>query len=126
MKVHEKTTYATRVNFKTAKMIHPEPSDEEKDDSDDDGHVVNVKDDPQFTLAVTRGLYLAEPERSINRQLSVVINVFKNICSFTWNLMTIIVSLLYAMKHYHYWFASLLQIHEQVTNIISISIDHIN
>ncbi|KAK2165290.1 hypothetical protein LSH36_52g03004 [Paralvinella palmiformis] len=25
-----------------------------KDDSDDDGHVVNVKDDPQFTLAVTR------------------------------------------------------------------------
>jgi len=53
LKVHEKTTYATRVNFKTAQMIHPESSEEEKEDSDEDG-ALNVKDDPQFTLAVTR------------------------------------------------------------------------
>ena len=56
LKVHEKTTYATRVNFKTAQMIHPQSSDEEKEDSDDDGgRALDVKDDPQFTLAVTRG-----------------------------------------------------------------------
>ncbi len=37
-------------------MIRPADSDEEKEKSDeDDGKAVAVKDDPQFTLAVTRG-----------------------------------------------------------------------
>ena len=54
--MQEKTTYATRVNFKTASMIRPADSDDEQDKSDeDDGKSVAVKDDPQFTLAVTRG-----------------------------------------------------------------------
>ena len=56
LRVHEKTTYATRVNFKTAQMIHPADSDDDQADSDEDeGRAVAVKDDPQFTLAVTRG-----------------------------------------------------------------------
>ena len=56
LKVHEKTTYATRINFKTASMIRPADSDEEeKKEEEDDGKAVAVKDDPQFTLAVTRG-----------------------------------------------------------------------
>jgi len=55
LKVHEKTTYATRINFKTASMIRPADSDEEGEKSDeDDGKAVAVKDDPQFTLSVTR------------------------------------------------------------------------
>ena len=54
--MHEKTTYATRVNFKTASMIRPADSDDEQSQSDeDDGRAVAVKEDPQFTLAVTRG-----------------------------------------------------------------------
>ena len=57
LKVHEKTTYATRINFKTASMIRPADSDDDKEKSDeDDGRAVAVKDDPQFTLAVTRGI----------------------------------------------------------------------
>ena len=38
-------------------MIHPmESDDEDEDQSDeDDGKAVAVKDDPQFTLAVTKG-----------------------------------------------------------------------
>ena len=37
-------------------MIRPADSDDEQDKSDeDDGKSVAVKDDPQFTLAVTRG-----------------------------------------------------------------------
>ena len=60
LKVHEKTTYATRINFKTAQMIRPADSDEEQEKSDeDDGRAVAVKDDPQFTLAVTRGTLLS-------------------------------------------------------------------
>ncbi|XP_045165037.1 cilia- and flagella-associated protein 100-like isoform X3 [Mercenaria mercenaria] len=53
LKVHEKTTYASKVNFKTAQMIKPTDSDEEKDDEETD-KAVAVKDDPQFTIAVTR------------------------------------------------------------------------
>ncbi|KAL4227041.1 hypothetical protein ACF0H5_015017 [Mactra antiquata] len=53
LKVHEKTTYASKVNFKTAQMIKPTDSDEEKDEEDTD-KAVAVKDDPQFTIAVTR------------------------------------------------------------------------
>ena len=57
--MHEKTTYATRVNFKTASMIRPADSDDEQSQSDeDDGRAVAVKEDPQFTLAVTRGWWL--------------------------------------------------------------------
>ena len=38
-------------------MIRPADSDEETQQSDeDDGRAVAVKDDPQFTLAVTRGM----------------------------------------------------------------------
>lgn len=53
LKVHEKTTYASKVNFKTAQMIKPTDSDEEKDEEETD-KAVAVKDDPQFTIAVTR------------------------------------------------------------------------
>ena len=55
--MHEKTTYLTRMNTKTSGMIHPmESDDEDEDQSDeDDGKAVAVKDDPQFTLAVTKG-----------------------------------------------------------------------
>ena len=62
LKVHEKTTYATRVNFKTASMIHPTDSDDGGDRSDeDDSRALAVKDDPQFTLAVTRGTTTSAP-----------------------------------------------------------------
>ena len=46
------------MNFKTASMIRPVDSDDEQSQSDeDDGRAVAVKEDPQFTLAVTRGLF---------------------------------------------------------------------
>jgi len=52
LKVHEKTTYSSRVNFRTAAMIHPAESESEEDEDNDKS--VAVKDDPQFTIAVTR------------------------------------------------------------------------
>lgn len=52
LKVHEKTTYASRVNFRTAAMIHPQESESEEEEEND--KAVAVKDDPQFTIAVTR------------------------------------------------------------------------
>lgn len=59
--MHEKTTYASRVNAKTAAMrkIADEDEDEfveEEKKKEKDG-VIAVKDDPQFTLAITRGTY---------------------------------------------------------------------
>ena len=62
LKVHEKTTYTSRVNAKTAAMrkIADEDEDEfveEEKKKEKDG-VIAVKDDPQFTLAITRGTYL--------------------------------------------------------------------
>lgn len=59
LKVHEKTTYTSRVNAKTAAMrkIGGESEDEffeEEIKKEKDG-VIAVKDDPQFTLAITRG-----------------------------------------------------------------------
>ena len=40
-------------------MIHPADSDEDKEQSDDDdGKALAVKDDPEFTLAVTRGIQI--------------------------------------------------------------------
>ncbi|XP_052079810.1 cilia- and flagella-associated protein 100-like isoform X2 [Mytilus californianus] len=53
LKVHEKTTYASKVNFRTASMIRPADSDEDGEAEDSD-KAVAVKDDPQFTIAVTR------------------------------------------------------------------------
>ncbi|KAJ7318888.1 hypothetical protein OS493_037220, partial [Desmophyllum pertusum] len=58
LKVHEKTTYTSRVNAKTAAMrkIADEDEDEfveEEKKKEKDG-VIAVKDDPQFTLAITR------------------------------------------------------------------------
>lgn len=58
LKVHEKTTYASKVNFKTAEMIKPTDSDEEEKEEETD-KAVAVKDDPQFTIAVTRGNFTA-------------------------------------------------------------------
>lgn len=57
--MHEKTTYASRVNTKTAAMrkIADDSDDEfveEEKQKEKDG-VIAVKDDPQFTLAITRG-----------------------------------------------------------------------
>ncbi|CAD5122009.1 DgyrCDS10461 [Dimorphilus gyrociliatus] len=56
LKVHEKTTQATRINFKTARMIKPIESDEERERDDDE--IVPVKEDPEFTLAVTRDRHI--------------------------------------------------------------------
>ncbi|XP_041347544.1 cilia- and flagella-associated protein 100-like [Gigantopelta aegis] len=53
LKVHEKTTYATQVNCRTAQMIRPADSDEDEEEEETD-KAVAVKDDPQFTIAVTR------------------------------------------------------------------------
>lgn len=61
LKVHEKTTYTSRVNAKTAEMrkIGQASDDEivEEEKKDKDGAIA-VKDDPQFTLAITRGVAL--------------------------------------------------------------------
>ncbi|XP_055999216.1 cilia- and flagella-associated protein 100-like isoform X1 [Ostrea edulis] len=53
LRVHEKTTYASKVNFRTASMIKPADSDEERDIEDSD-KAIAVKDDPEHTIAVTR------------------------------------------------------------------------
>ena len=60
MKVHEKTTYSSRVNAKTAAMrkIGEESDDEEVEEKKDKDGAIAVKDDPQFTLAITKGLFL--------------------------------------------------------------------
>lgn len=47
-------------------MIKPADSDEEKEEEEDSDKAVAVKDDPQFTIAVTRGsikiyIYHAHP-----------------------------------------------------------------
>lgn len=56
LKVHEKTTYTTRINAKTSAMIRPADVFEEKEClEEDDGKAMTVKDDPDFTLSVTRG-----------------------------------------------------------------------
>lgn len=56
LKVHQKSTFSSKIKGKTSKMIKPVISDEEADGSeeDDDGRTVAVKNDPQFTLGVTR------------------------------------------------------------------------
>lgn len=55
LKIHEKTTYASRVNAKTVamrKIVDDINDDDDMDTKDEDGV---VKDDPQFTLTTTRG-----------------------------------------------------------------------
>ena len=55
--MHEKTTYASRVNAKTAEMRKiVDDIDDEDDDIDTKDEDGIVKDDPQFTLAITRGI----------------------------------------------------------------------
>ena len=54
MKVHEKTTYLTRMAAKTTKMI--KGTNENDDDILLTDGIDGVKDDPEFTLAVTKGL----------------------------------------------------------------------
>ena len=39
-------------------MIHPAESDDEDEKEEDTDKAVAVKDDPQFTIAVTRGEHL--------------------------------------------------------------------
>nr|XP_054750481.1 cilia- and flagella-associated protein 100-like isoform X2 [Lytechinus pictus] len=58
LKVHEKTTYTSRVNALRASMRRPlDELDAEEDDEAGDEKALAVKDDPSFTIAVTRGIY---------------------------------------------------------------------
>ncbi|XP_063953332.1 cilia- and flagella-associated protein 100-like isoform X2 [Lytechinus pictus] len=55
LKVHEKTTYTSRVNALRASMRRPlDELDAEEDDEAGDEKALAVKDDPSFTIAVTR------------------------------------------------------------------------
>ena len=76
--MHEKTTYTSRVNAKTAAMrkIGDNNEDdfvEEEKKKDKDG-VIAVKDDPQFTLAITRGRFLVfDLEQQLQRGTGISI-----------------------------------------------------
>lgn len=73
--VHEKTTYNSRINYRNSAMIQPKPSDDEAEQESD--NAVAVKDDPQFTIAVTRGktwLYFSR-QKYVMFVLSVTIKV---------------------------------------------------
>ena len=62
LRVHEKTTYASRVNALRSSMRKPlaDLDDEEaKEEEGGEGEALAVQDDPSFTLAVTRGMYSA-------------------------------------------------------------------
>lgn len=74
--MHEKTTYASRVNAKTAAMrkIADEDEDEfveEEKKKEKDG-VIAVKDDPQFTLAITRGTYFITSQSISRIKLAII------------------------------------------------------
>ncbi|XP_025108512.1 cilia- and flagella-associated protein 100-like [Pomacea canaliculata] len=60
--VHEKTTYNTRINYRNSAMIQPKPSDDEAEQESD--NAVAVKDDPQFTIAVTRDRHVEKESLS--------------------------------------------------------------
>ncbi|XP_059171790.1 cilia- and flagella-associated protein 100-like [Physella acuta] len=62
LKVHEKTTYASRVCFRPASLIHPPESD--SDDEVESDKAVAVKDDPQFTIAITRDRHVEKESLS--------------------------------------------------------------
>ncbi|XP_066285367.1 cilia- and flagella-associated protein 100-like isoform X2 [Branchiostoma lanceolatum] len=63
LRVHEKTTYATRVNAKTASMRKAviESSDSE-DEREDEDKAVAVKEDPSWTIAVTRDRHVEKED----------------------------------------------------------------
>ena len=75
--MHEKTTYTSRVNAKTAAMrkIGDDNEDdfvEEEKKKDKDG-VIAVKDDPQFTLAITRGRFVVfDLEQQLQCGMSII------------------------------------------------------
>ena len=72
LKVHEKMTYTTKINFKSKSVIRPDPSDDEEDKSDDEeNRTVAVKEDPQFVLAVTRGQYPFSPISQIHTSVKL-------------------------------------------------------
>ncbi|BFZ08075.1 hypothetical protein BsWGS_11113 [Bradybaena similaris] len=52
LKVHEKSTYASRINFRPISIICPPDSESEEEEVTD--KAVAVKDDPKFTLDVTK------------------------------------------------------------------------
>ena len=60
-KVHEKTTYTSRVNARTKVMIRPAGDTDDDltddDEKDNDGTMV-LKDDPEFVLSTTKGCCL--------------------------------------------------------------------
>ena len=60
-KVHEKTTYTSRVNARTKAVIQPagDTDDDLTDDEekDNDGTMV-LKDDPEFVLSTTKGFFV--------------------------------------------------------------------
>ncbi|CAL1543352.1 unnamed protein product [Lymnaea stagnalis] len=62
LKVHEKTTYNSRVCFRPASMIQPPESESEEEEEGD--KTVAVKDDPQFTIAITRDRHVEKESLS--------------------------------------------------------------
>ncbi|CAG5132378.1 unnamed protein product, partial [Candidula unifasciata] len=56
LKVHEKTTYASRINFRPVSLICPPESESEEEE--DTEKAVAVKEDPQFTIAISRGRHI--------------------------------------------------------------------
>lgn len=55
-KVHEKTTYTSRVNARSKAMIHPAgDTDDDLSDGSNDEKAVEMKVDPEFVLATTKG-----------------------------------------------------------------------
>ncbi|KAH9490579.1 hypothetical protein Btru_033585 [Bulinus truncatus] len=62
LKVHEKTTYTSRICFRPASMIQPPES--ESEDEEDADKTVAVKDDPQFTIAITRDRHVEKESLS--------------------------------------------------------------
>lgn len=55
LRVHEKTTYTTRVNAKTAAMRKGVLDTDDGDEYEEAVKGLSRKDDPGWTLAVTRG-----------------------------------------------------------------------
>jgi len=66
LRVHEKSTYASRVNAKTASMRRAALGTSAEDISADLSQDLELKDDPGWTLAVTRGSVFLQlpPKRS--------------------------------------------------------------
>ncbi|XP_019624886.1 PREDICTED: cilia- and flagella-associated protein 100-like isoform X3 [Branchiostoma belcheri] len=63
LRVHEKTTYATRVNAKTASMRKAViESSESEDEREDEDKAVAVKEDPSWTIAVTRDRHVEKED----------------------------------------------------------------